>query len=90
MKSTPFSKEEIRQRAEALYNQELRSSIETEANIGKIIMIDVETGEYDIDAVSLEAAHRMKAKRPEATLYAVRIGYEAVYGFGGAPQRVKQ
>jgi hypothetical protein len=58
--------------------------------IGKIIVIDVETGEYEIDDVSLEAARRLKAKYPEATLYAMRIGYEAVYGFGGAPKRVKQ
>ena len=90
MSLTSLSKEEIRQRAETLYEQQLRSNVETDANIGEIIMIDIENGEYDIDDVSFEAARRMKLKRPDAILYAIRIGYEAVYGFGGAPKRVKQ
>jgi hypothetical protein len=37
-------------------------------------VIDVDTGEYEIDAEHLAATHRAAAKHPGARLYAARIG----------------
>lgn len=90
MPQTQPSKEEIQRRAEELYETRLRAKVETDGNVGKIIVMDIDSGDYEIDDISLTAAHRMKARHPDATLYAIRIGYEAVYGFGGAPKRVKR
>jgi hypothetical protein len=87
MPQTELSKEEIQKRAEEWYENNLRPIVETGDNVGKIIMIDIESGDYEIDPVSLTAAHRMKAKHPDAVLYAMRIGYDAVYSFGGAPHK---
>src|SRR5439155_3059506 len=75
--------EEIGRRGQEIYEQKLRALVETEDNIGKIISIDVDTGDYEIDHDLLRAGDRLRARHPGATLYAARIGYDAVYGVGG-------
>jgi hypothetical protein len=83
-----FSGEEIGRRGEEIYKQKLRALVETEQNVGKIVSIDVETGDYEIDSDLLAAADRLLARHPGAALYGVRIGYDAVYAFGtGTIQR---
>ena len=85
-----FSGEEIGRRGEEIYERDLRAKVETEENIGKIISIDIETGEYEIDEDPLKAAKRLLAKRPEAAIYGTRIGYNAVYAVGGSIYRTAQ
>lgn len=63
-----FSDEEIARRGKALYEQGLRPQVETGENIGKIISIDVETGDYEIDDDLLKAAHRLRDRHPDASL----------------------
>jgi hypothetical protein len=77
-----FSRTEIARRGKKLYQQNLRAKVETEENIGKIISIDIETGDYEIDADLLEAANRLRARHPGAALWGERIGYDAVYALG--------
>lgn len=48
MPHSRFSREEIERRGEQFYDQTLREQVETEENIGKIITIDIETGDYEI------------------------------------------
>lgn len=50
MPHSRFSSEEIARRGRELYEHTLRDLVETEENIGKIISIDIETGDYEIDA----------------------------------------
>jgi hypothetical protein len=68
----------------------LRHQVETDENIGKQIIIDVETGDYEIDDDGLAASLRLLAKRPDAPLYGVRVGYEAAYSLGGGLRRTKR
>ena len=84
MSSQEANYEEIAQRGEALYEQMLRDSVEVETNIGKMISLDVETGEYEIGDDPLITGKRLLARLPDATLYGKRIGYNAVYALGGA------
>jgi hypothetical protein len=88
----PQSKaEEVARRGEDLYERTLRDRLEAdEQNIGKIIVIDVDTGAYEIADEALDAYQRALAKRPGATLYGIRIGYDAVDGFGSEPVRTKR
>ena len=89
MPHTRLSNEEIARRGQEMYDQRLASQLETEENIGKIIVIDVETGDYEIDAVGMNASERLRTRNPEAALLGLRIGYNAVEGFGGvSPRRV--
>jgi len=55
-----------------------------------MIVINVETGDYEIDDSTLPAARRAQAKDPDAALYSKRIGAEAVYDFRAVPGPVKQ
>jgi hypothetical protein len=82
-----FSLEEIGRRGQALYEQSIRPRVETEGNIGKQIVIDIETGDYEIDDDGLAASRRLLAKHPGAALYGARIGYNAVYTLGGVLTR---
>jgi hypothetical protein len=75
--------EEIDRRGRALYEGAIRAAVETPENIGKQIVIDVETGNYEIDNDGLAASRRLLAKRPDAALFGLRIGYNAVYSLGG-------
>jgi hypothetical protein len=45
-------------------------------------VVDIETGDYEIDADDLAATKRALAKRPDAILYGLRIGYHAAYRLG--------
>lgn len=78
-----FSGEEIADRGEQLYEQSIRAQVETEENIGKIISIDIETGDYEIDADPLLAGLRLQARHPDAAIYGKRIGCNAVFAIGG-------
>lgn len=76
-----YSSEEIGRRGEAIYEQRLRALVETDENIGKLLSIDIETGDYEIAAVGIEAAGRLLARHAEAAIYGMRIGFDAVYSF---------
>jgi hypothetical protein len=78
-----FSTEEIVQRGQELYDQQIRDKVEKAETIGKILVVDIETGEYEIDEDHLAATHRALAKHPDAALYSVRIGYPALASIGG-------
>ena len=71
-----------------LYENQLRDVVETEENIGKIISIDIETGDYEIGDDVVATAKSLLARRPDAALYGTRIGYDAVYAIGGSINRV--
>ena len=44
--------EEVAARAKNLYVDKIRLQVECEANIGKMVVIDAETGEYAVDLAS--------------------------------------
>ncbi len=79
--------EEIDRRGQEVYERQIRSMVETPENIGKEIVIDIETGAYEIDTDGLAASRRLLARRPGAPLYGLRIGYDAVYTLGGVLTR---
>ena len=75
---------EVDHRGQEMYEQYIRGKVETAQNIGKQIVINVETGNYEIDNDGLAASRHMLAKHPDAALFGARIGYDAVYTLGGA------
>jgi len=73
---------EIGRRGQALYDGTIRAQVEAE-NRGKFLILDVNSGDYEIDAEDLVASERLLARRPEAILFGVRIGHRAAYRLGG-------
>ena len=54
-----------------------------------MVIIDVETGDYEVDELGLEATHHLHAKRPNAPLYGIRIGYNVAESLGGVMERTE-
>lgn len=82
-----YSTEEVGRIGHELYEKQIRSKVETEENIGKIISIDIETGDYEIGEDVLEPAKRLLGKNPDAAIWGERIGYNAVFAVGGSLER---
>jgi hypothetical protein len=67
--------------------EKLQPQVETPAAIGKLIAIDITTGDYEIGEDILEISARLRAMRPDGELWAERIGFNAVYAVGGTLRR---
>jgi len=78
-----FSNEEIAQKGEAIYVSRLRAHLEKE-HTGQVVIIDVESGDYETGHDSLAANNRALAKHPGAVLYGIRVGYDVVEVFAGS------
>lgn len=77
---------ELGEQAKQLYAR-LRDKIETPENMGKLIVMDVVSGDYEIDEKGIEASLRLQQRHPDALLYALRIGYKSAVSFCGALER---
>jgi hypothetical protein len=83
------SSEEVARRGEEIYERDIRSRVESEHR-GKFLVIDIGSGDYEIDGNALDATHRVMARHPDGERYLVRIGSPAAYhllspGFVVAP-----
>ena len=90
MSFSKFSDEEITQRGKELYDSQIRSQVETPENIGKIVSINIETGEYEIGDDLLITSQRLREKQADAVIWAERIGFNAVFAVGGTLVRTEQ
>ena len=82
-----WTTEEVVAAGSKLYEQRIRPLVETSENIGKMLTLDVETGEYKIGANSIEGAIELKKNQPMARLFTVRIGHDVGVSFGGLSER---
>ena len=87
MIQTRLDSAEVARRGKSFYAETIRAQVETPENIGKMVIIDVETGDYEVEDSGLASARRLHARRPDAELYGIRIGYRAADAIGGAMER---
>lgn len=87
MPHSRFTSARIKELGSQIYEKSIRPRVDTNENLGKICCIDIETGDYQIDAVGVKAAGRLREAHPDAAIWAVRIGYDAVYAVGGTLAR---
>jgi len=76
-----YSKEDHARRGAMLYEQSVRPLVEA-GNRGKVVALDVDSGEFEVAEDTLTASQRLLANHPAAQIWCVRIGYPAVYRFG--------
>ena len=81
MPHTRYSGDEIAERGQALYDRDIRDKLDASTR-GKFLVLDIETGEYEIDADERAALKRAQAKHPDAALYLLRIGQPTAYRLG--------
>ena len=77
-----YNSKEITARGEAIYREQIRNLVETTEK-GKFAIIDIETGDYEIDTKDVTATLKLLERRPDAVTYAVRVGYHTAYRIGG-------
>ena len=81
MPYSDWTAEEIGTRGEEIYQTQIRGKVDPKHK-GEFLVLDIETGDYEIDAEDLVATDRLLAKHPNAIIYGVRIGFPAAYGIG--------
>ena len=62
---------EQKQRGEAIYNAQIRPRI-TPEDAAKFVLVDVLSGDYEVDDRSARATIRLRARRPDAVIHKMR------------------
>ena len=57
--------------------------LDTPENYGKVLVIEVETGDYESDDHHVTAIERLRARYPDRISYSMRIGYPSLGQIGG-------
>lgn len=83
-----YSKEEHARLGQEIYEQKVRTQVE-EGNKGKIVAIDIETGEFEVAEDVLTASNLLLSHHPDAQTWFIRIGHRAVHRFGPRSTREK-
>ena len=52
------------------------------AENGKFVVIDVESGDYELDEQIIPALDRLRDRHPNAITYAARVGFRTAYNLG--------
>jgi hypothetical protein len=76
-----YPKEELADRGQKLYEAGIRQQVEA-GNQGKIVAIDIESGDFEVDDNVVPATNRLFERYPNAQPWVIRIGYRAVDHFG--------
>lgn len=76
-----YTAEETVRRGRAIYEERIRSLVEP-AERGRYVLIDIDTGDYETGDDYHAAAKRMLARRPNAALCGLQIGYATVGRIG--------
>jgi hypothetical protein len=77
MPATDYSPREIVQLGQDRYERDIRAKVESQNN-GRILALDIETGDYEMADDSLSALDRLQTRRPDAPPYILRVGYPTV------------
>ena len=72
-----IDKDEFVEKGKKIYNR-LKSKLERDYR-GKVVAIEIESGEYIIGDDELDAAIKAKNKFPDKIIDFIRIGYKAVH-----------
>jgi len=78
----PHAVSDLVQRGQERYEQDIRPKVE--AHKGKMLALDVDSGEFALADDSLSAVDQLKARVPKASIYLVRVGYPTAVQIGCA------
>ena len=81
-----YSKEEFAQRGDLIYQTQIRPQVESD-NHGKIVAIDIETGDFEVANSPMIAVDKLYERKPDAQPWVIRIGHRAVFRFGSRSLR---
>lgn len=82
MPGTQYSHEEIARRGNEIYRRDIRDKVISQQK-GKFLVLDIESGDYEIDDDDLSAEEILRARRPDGVFFGLRIGYTSAYTLAG-------
>ena len=65
----------------AIYQEKIRDTLEPDDQ-GKLVVIDIASGDHEIDADHIAALLRLRQRRPNARTWTERVGHPAAYHMG--------
>ncbi len=84
MAETPYptlSKEEYARRGDNLFERLIRPHVASE-RASAFVVIDIDSGDYEVDHDELAASDRLRARRPTAQIWLRRVGSPYARTFG--------
>ena len=82
-----YSREEFARRGEEIYERVVKPVLQP-SDIGKSVCIDIESGEFELDADEVAAFDRLLAKNSNAQIWVTQAGSRFARRFGPS-RRVK-
>lgn len=76
-----YSKEELPRRGDAIYDRDVSPHVGPDDE-GKFVVIDIETGAYELDRDELAASDRLLARRLDAQMWTRYVGSRYARRFG--------
>jgi hypothetical protein len=73
--------EDLARRGDEIYDRDILPKLRPEDK-GKVVAIDTESGDYELAADELTAAHGLRARRPDAQIWFRRVGFRYLHRFG--------
>ena len=89
MSLTKHTPEEIARIAEGIYERDIRPKLRPQDK-GKFLVLDIQTGEYEIDEDDLSASERLRARVPHGEYFGLRIGYTTAYTLSGTMEEAPE
>ena len=80
--------EEVVRRGREMYEARLRAQLET-THPGEFLILNVHTGEYEVDRDDATASRCARIRFPDAPLLTIRVGHPAALRIGGRSLKTK-
>jgi hypothetical protein len=77
-----YPKEVLAKRGEEIFEKDVKPHLKRRDSMD-FVVIDIETGDYEIDASELAACLRLRERIPDAQIWARRVGSRFIRNFGG-------
>jgi hypothetical protein len=77
-----YSNEEIARIGTEIYHRDIRDKVIPQLK-GQFLILDIESGDYEIDDDDTSAEERLHSRRPDGVFFGLRIGYTSAYTLSG-------
>lgn len=82
MAQATYTADETVRRGQEIYEREIRANVEPSRR-GEYVVIDVETGDWEVGKEYHTLSRQMLGRKPDATLCVLRVGYPTAGRIGG-------
>ena len=79
-------REETARLGKEIYERDIRHLVETDHQ-GEVVAIDVDSGSYALGKNAIVASQSLRDEHPDASVWLMRVGHQALYHFGGSSFR---